>query len=260
MAVLLVAVIMSPQAVATSLFDSFDYGDGTSIHGQTPAGGEWFITSPDGPGVGGPKVFNVAGRGQVLLVEQAGDPSNPAVIDPAGGPGVARLNLNSAATEDITLSFDYNTNTDLYRTLTLIGGSDPSSIGAEAKDGPVVIFGMPEGVGNGIRYRVSGGTAVNTPYDFSTNTWMNVVIDFQPSAKTYQMTIDGNTVFSDGSWEGYSDLSELQVFAFERHGGIRSAYIDDLSVQSVIPKPASVAIALLAVSLLSGRGWSHRRD
>lgn len=264
-AVLLVAVIMSPQAVATSFFDSFDYGDGTAIHGQTPAGGEWFITGPDGNGVNGPKVFNAAGRGQVLLIEQASDPSNtghgawPAGA-PAGDPGVARLNLNSAVTEDITLSFDYNTNFDTSRTLTLIGGSNPNAIGAELKDGLQIIFGKtaagPEG--QEIRYRQAGGTNASAAYDWPTNTWMEVEVAIQLSAKTYQMTIDDNTVFSDGSWEGYSDLSELQVIAFERHGGIRTAYMDNLSVQATIPEPASVALVLLAVSLLSGRGWSRR--
>ena len=265
---LLVAVIMSPQAVAASVFESFDYPDGTAIHGQGPSGAVWKITGPDGNGINGPKVFSAddAKRGQVLLVEQASDPSNTAhgawpSGAPAGDPGVARLNLDDAISVDLTMSFDYKTNFDTNRTLTLIGGSNPSAIGAEAKDGPQIIFGKtaagPEG--QEIRYRQAGGTNASAAYDWPTNTWMAVEVAIQPSAKTYQMKIDGNTVFSNGSWEGYSDLSELQVVAIERHGGIRTAYMDNLSIVP-IPEPASAALALLAVSLLSGRGWSRRRD
>ena len=255
-AAVIIALGLSSVAVATTVFEDFNYGDGTLIHGQTPTNAEWKVTVaglPAGAGAG-PKVFDdpggdVAGRGQTLLASQANDPPDE---------GVVRLVLDNPISQDFTLSFDFNTNTGVSKTLNLLLGDNPSSAGSESIEGGQIVFGQSLTVeGAFIRYRLASGVNQEAAFTFPVDTWMEVVIDIQPSAKTYQMSIDGSPVFTDGGWN--TALDEYQVFAMERSGGTRSAYLDNLKI--VIPEPASAALALLLVGcLLPGRGWSRRRD
>jgi len=254
----IIAMALSPVAVATSVFEDFNYGHGTLIHGQTPTNAEWKVTVaglPANAGNPGPKVFDdpggdVPGRGQALLASQANDPPDA---------GVTRLVLDNPMSQDFTLSFDYNTNTGVSKTLNLLLGDNPTTAGSESLEGGQIVFGQGlSGEGAFIRYRLAAGGHQEAAFTWPVSAWMEVVVDIQPSAKTYQMSIDGSPVFTDGGWN--TALDEVQVFAMERSGGIRTAYLDNLSIVAVVPEPASGALALLAVSLLSGRRWSRRRD